>query len=363
MKKQYIVIAIIVIVVLAALVAMFLVKGEKSSDTSTVASSETLTVASSDGTMEIAIPKGALPEAVNPEDVAIVNISDESSVKSEGSEDELVMSAYALEPNGLIFNKPVAFSFTHTPEENDVFLPTALHISDKSFAFVNDTSVVYNEDETVTLSGTINHFSELLLIKPPYDIRFKGGGESYDVGETFTYGLNIFKDDIYLGSDDKIYAKYFFDILTRSNKNRDWYTEIAKITDEEWEIKAFKVQLENSNTITPSFVDMPGKVMKQFDKYPGEFELTCVKAGGNRVLLPDGIELTFIASSRNAISAISQYEISGSGGDKQYRLTADLFFYKGNTFFSVGCKDVPKRPKVTAPNTEFEIRLEGGIFE
>lgn len=143
MKKQYIIIGIVGVVLLVAGFMYFSFGG---------ASRGIQKVISNDGLAELTIPKNALPEGMSIKDISITNVSVDDS-----------MIAYELKPDGTAFSAPLTFKTTFKNKDNVIPVPFLIS-REKGIELVSDveTTLDLTKNEA-TISMPMAHFSGVVF--------------------------------------------------------------------------------------------------------------------------------------------------------------------------------------------------------
>lgn len=184
MNKK-IIVGAVVIIALSTLALLFL-KPSLNSGPSTVS------VASADGKFKLEIPLSALSENSLVPEISVARISTE-----DWRGDPVII--YKLSPDGLTFKEPVTFTATVEIEPGDV--PIGLHVDGTAgdiTAIENHQAVLDYAQGVATITGTINHFSSILLIKSGVFATIDRGSSSYTrVGENreISVSISAIKDD------------------------------------------------------------------------------------------------------------------------------------------------------------------------
>jgi len=202
------VIGLVILVIIIGGVFYFLPKDSNDDQTS-----QMVTVTSDDGTAEIEIPDGALPEGIDASDLSIKKVS---------TEDVLI---YELSPDGLLFNSDVTFRATIA--EAGRVVPILYHVSGEDgqdVELVSNTDVEINlETSITTVSAPISHFSKL---------RIHAGGLLSDrtfAATFFEFTAEPFAD-VFVG--ENVSGKFLFSKTgTQTNDGHNGYTWSTELVD------------------------------------------------------------------------------------------------------------------------------------
>ena len=130
-----------------------------------------------EGAVTLAIPRGALPPDLDPESIQIADITQTPAFFAVAGQAPDIVLGLDLQPSGLQFAVPVAVSAT-IPNTDDTQIFALLRSGDQ-FELVPDLSLDSNDAATVTVSGSIDHFSLYWLVTHPNLVT----AENQDVGE------------------------------------------------------------------------------------------------------------------------------------------------------------------------------------
>ncbi|MDX1607759.1 MAG: hypothetical protein R3251_00915 [Candidatus Spechtbacterales bacterium] len=166
-KKIFFVVSLVVIL---GIVGFFIFKN----------SNNPLMVRSDDGNATLEIPKSAMPENLDKDDISITL---NTEVLGDG-----IYSVYELMPEGLKFSEPVIFK-TSVPASDTI--PLLAHYSkENSLELIEDAQVSINEDETI-IEASINHFSTLVAHEGPFTLKHTPESVRRFVGNSFTASVDI----------------------------------------------------------------------------------------------------------------------------------------------------------------------------
>jgi hypothetical protein len=182
MKNKAIIILIIVVAgLLAALYLMgYLPFGNEPDELN-----NEFSIKSNDESAELFIPKGALPDNVDRNDISITKVSNSLT-------ENRTWVVYSLEPDGLVFAEEVLFNVT-LESVNDA-LPLVFISNDAGIELVNNTyTEVYSENHTQRVSIPLTHFSDI-WIGP----------------DTGTMSLKLSAPDVHLGEKVNTVASFTF---------------------------------------------------------------------------------------------------------------------------------------------------------
>ena len=149
---------------------------------------EAFTVQSSDGTVTLEVPPGALPDGV---DLGVLSVEalplDELFVDAPP---EIALATVRLEPSGITFNAPVT---VRTRIAGPLLPEFALLISDDGEVESVTLETVEEDDDGVIVVSEIGHFSDLLYMGGTDVIKFEFVPplENHAVGETLTLRARI----------------------------------------------------------------------------------------------------------------------------------------------------------------------------
>lgn len=119
--------------------------------------SDSNTVMSGDGEVNLVVAEEALPEGVSRKDINITKLSDDEMPFQSGG--EIKFEGYNLEPDGLTFNEPVNLEMTFENAEGR--LPFFFHVSGDEVKPVNDAEYEII-DGAVSVSIPVTHFSKIV---------------------------------------------------------------------------------------------------------------------------------------------------------------------------------------------------------
>ncbi|MEK7639350.1 MAG: hypothetical protein AAB388_04280 [Patescibacteria group bacterium] len=230
-----------------------------------------ISVVSSDGQATLILPPTALPEGVQPTDLAIIPVSASEVFGTDGDAAEGL--AYKLLPDGATFSEPVVVSIT-SGITGDV-LPTVLHTSGESVSFLTPQLVIIDPAQnTQTLAFEVSHFSKVGVDanRGLFHYRFTGGG-SAKVGETLPYKIEVWPDSY----------NHFYDTKGGYKWTRDTYSGEGfyyRFAPGGWyDIKDWSLN-DWRGILTPQKVDVTGRRnLKENDVYTYEMTLTCAAPG------------------------------------------------------------------------------------
>lgn len=155
--------------------------------TSSVAASETATasvITASDGNASLLVPSGALPAGVEPGDLKVERVPNDSAVRSEGGE---VLGTYELQPDGLELLEPVTLAVEIPVEDTPGYI-VAIHRSGDEAEFIEDLTIERApESETLTASMQIGHFSNVVVVQiaSPFEAELSVPSDEILFAETF----------------------------------------------------------------------------------------------------------------------------------------------------------------------------------
>jgi hypothetical protein len=200
MKNKAIIILIIVVAgFLAALYLMgYLPFGNQPEDLN----NEDFSIKSDDESAELFIPKGALPDNVDLNDISITKVSNSQTENG-------TWVVYELEPDGLVFTEEVLFNVTL--ESATDALRLVLISNDAGIELVNNTfTEVEMENQSQLVSVPLTHFSDLYVgyvnhairirldapkSRVAYDMFVEPIGDTVDTTASFTLEKRKILDD------------------------------------------------------------------------------------------------------------------------------------------------------------------------
>ncbi len=188
MKNKAIILIIVVAGFLAALYLMgYLPFGNEPEELN----NEDLSIKSNDESAELFIPKGALPDNVDHDDISVTRVS--NSLTENGT-----WVVYDLEPDGLVFTEEVLFNVTLDGVSNAFSL--VFISNDAGIELVNNTFTEIDlENNTRMVSVPLTHFSDI-WIGP----------------DTGTMSLKLSAPDVHLG--DKVITSASFTFIKNKLK-------------------------------------------------------------------------------------------------------------------------------------------------
>ena len=315
-----------------------------------------VTVTSLNGDFTISFSPDSLSDDTTVSDIVITDITTNIEGITGANGQNIVQQALSLEPSGTTFTKPVTFSWRYTPSADDVLLSAILHSGDFGTEYINDLVIVDNKDGSVSMSGEITHFSDLIRIDHPFQVFLRQADEMVP-GETKSLRIRIGKENrysaFYIREREHIYQTFDFNQAKQS-------------MDSTWTVKPFDVMLATGEDFTPTTQTVAGGTYTESDTIYSSLErnvpFTCTNEEGGRdtVRIPNGIKIELTFETENPVPQFEENLVEGS--TSQYLMEIDAKFNRGNTNFFLLCKEKPERVRVTAPKIEGKIRLEGGIF-
>ena len=239
---------------------------------------EPVNLVAGDGAASLAIPAGAIPRGVAPSTIRIERISDDDLVVQSDADPPIV--AYAFEPDGLIFLKPV--EITITLDMTDFTIPNIWMISGDDAEPLPSAEIVFRPDQgQVTIVAPITHFSSVyvddlhffkITISDPPDTH---------VGSSFNVTAEV--EAIY--SDGWNWRSSAKSVSFREDDRariEEW-TEYFYQTPGPWRLDGL---FRSSGSIVPSEVpDSPADAeVTDAASYEAEATFTCIApSGGNTV--------------------------------------------------------------------------------
>jgi hypothetical protein len=161
------------------------------STNATPAISPAAIVKSSDKTLTLNIPAGALPESVNASSIRITRLANKDPYIPTVN-DQAVLACYFMEPNGLQFNTPVSVNVTLPFTGSTTPMPL-LFSEIYGVSLLDEVKVIPTKSSgAVTILGKINHFSDLIISKKgPFTLSLSIpssilAGHSFDVNAIIT---------------------------------------------------------------------------------------------------------------------------------------------------------------------------------
>ncbi|HLG24261.1 MAG TPA: hypothetical protein VI564_05020 [Candidatus Nanoarchaeia archaeon] len=294
------------------------------------------TFSSPDGKLKINFGDSGIPEGVSAKDVSAADISSDVAASTPEELKNLVKGAYRLEPEGAKFKEPVEVVIEYKMEQEDS-LPLIYHLSDGSFEIVDyETSEI--KDGNVEIKAHVTHFSELILVSPPFILSFDGLG-IYAIGESFPFSVNIRK-----GDGDK-YERIGSTIGIRNKEEHPWIYIYGFLANSKWEVK--DINLKTTDSISPQSATIKGASVKNWF-FEGKTTYRCESEFGSFVKIPDGITVSFVLDRSFVEEEEPMLAAYKTDEPKKYRITAKLPF---NLYsLRINCK-LPegKFEKVDAP--------------
>ncbi|MEK7519802.1 MAG: hypothetical protein AAB581_00965 [Patescibacteria group bacterium] len=275
--SKYILIAGLVLLVLAGVYFAF--PGDDA---------DAFVVRSGDGTVELRIPKDAVLEGGTLADITMTAIASSDSARM-----------YRLEPDGLIFSKPVTASITLPYDKNKAYTPAFLTFSGEE----RKTEILdikdFQLDEargTFTVSGALSHFSDLLFTdRYIFDAQYfpKNNitatvGQSFDITHVVTPGkfeqLSKIVKDLDTGE-----ARYQVTTRDRENEYRPEERNYTIVATEVRNGTQWKLKGDGSNTLNTYGVVEPNRVVLAAElgatqEYRVTTRFTCVKSGRDTII-------------------------------------------------------------------------------
>ncbi len=196
MNKKYLITAGIILVIFV-IAYVLRPAAEKSSD---------VRIISNDGKMELVIPIDAIPADVDSKNIKISALSyDDAPFTLEDKKD--FITAYTMEPDGLIFKKSITFKTEIKLGEKNI-LPEVAHIQKSRNIAETPKNVSFTIDQeknTAIAQGQFSHFSTMVFFNSRGGM-YLNEGRSVQVGETFTVDGNVWytggKWRMYFEEDD-----------------------------------------------------------------------------------------------------------------------------------------------------------------
>lgn len=156
-------------------------------------------ISSKDGALELAIPKGALPDGVKPKQIKIEPTTNLPFDLGEGT------VGYQITPDGTKLSKPAEVNLVFKKTDD---IPIVYHISrDSATHLANQKITVNMERGETTLTGMIDSFSIIIAGKGLYELKIddptdKTVGESFDAIASLRNRKSSYEANI----DNKKYA-------------------------------------------------------------------------------------------------------------------------------------------------------------
>lgn len=154
-------------------------------------------VQSSDGSVTLEVPAGALPDGVAIEDLAVEIVALDELF--DGDVPDNVSGAVRLEPSGTVFSEPVTL---RTQIDGEQAPGLALLYSDDGTVEVLEHETVAEGDDGFVVTSLVEHFSDVIYVGVRNPIEFKFDPEivNHAIGETFVVRARIsrldFEDEI-----------------------------------------------------------------------------------------------------------------------------------------------------------------------
>ena len=255
---------------------------------------EPVNLVAGDGAASLAIPAGAIPGGVDQSTIRIERISDDDLVVQSDADPSIV--AYALEPDGLEFLKPVELSITL--DSAGFAIPNIWMISGEDSEPLPSAEIVFLPDQgQLMVVAPITHFSSIyvdelhffkITISDPPDVHV---GSSFDV----TAEVEAIYSDSWNRQSTAKSVSFSEDDGARS----ETWTEYFYQTPGPWRLDGL---FRSSGSIVPSEVpDSPADAeVTDAASYEAEATFTCVApSGGNTVEYSVDLTYTVRTSSTN----------------------------------------------------------------
>ena len=234
-------------------------------------------VRSSDGAMELRIPKDAVLEDGTLADITMTAIAPVDVIKESNQPIDLV-KVYRLEPDGLTFSKPATISVTFPYDPNRAYSPVFIARSDKEEKIENLTITDFQlneEKKTIVVSGELSHFSDFLAKADAmiFEARNIPDGEiTVAVGQSF--------DHTYLLTPGGKWE--FWGRWTGSDPNIGRHTKVEIANGTRWVVNPdFRSphRIRTFERIEPQEIILEKVDLAATEEYRVTNRFTCVKAG------------------------------------------------------------------------------------
>ncbi len=299
-------------------------------------------ISSPDGNLTLGISTEAMPEGLSKSDVVIEDFTEE--VRSgENTLGEAVVAAYLLSPGGTKFNAPIDFSFKYKADPEEVALPMIMHVSEESAEFMEPE--ITAENNIITYSDQIDHFSAIIVVTPPFEYSFIGAGRDYTVGDRFNFTVEVqkrYQGITYVNLKEKPHHYSSYEVGPVSEKHQ-------------WEVKPIK--LTTLGDVQPSSTTLPGEKKDYWGKYSKTVLYTCAKEGWDQIRFPELITVKFVFDNSSDVPLLADKKIAGEG--HKYELEGKLGINPSNTNLPVRCKKADPNAMVRIGPPYLIVDLQG----
>ncbi len=270
-----------------------------------------------DSVVTLDVPAGSLPAGFKTDALKVTEVGkDEAPLKAD---DGSKIYAYKLEPEGLVFKKPVTVSLALVGANNTA--PLVFSVSPEyGVELLDKTSVVVDQKEKKTVvSADVKHFSQIVVsrdgifeIERPDTIR-------QAVGQTFSVPVQIRKAD---------------NIPVLRSSAGTTYETTFETTLKSW---ALAGTYDTSQVLTPTHVaDKPADMPIEGYAYTATADFTCERVGGSIIYYYADLVYVLDTVVRNSLGEIDS-------GETRHDLTGR------NAFTAViGVQCVANLPRPTA---------------
>lgn len=276
MKKQYLVIGVIVV---AAFIAVLFLRGSFIDRT---------TVVSGDGSVLLVVPDNVLPEGIEGSTLTIDVL--EVEIAPLDQNDFVTRKEIVLGPSGTTFSEPVEIAITTEYVPNSS--PVIFHIfDDKTFKILE--SIVEEIDEeknTVTYSTEITHFSRIdFFLYRTFVVIMDHPGDQF-VGDSFEVTASIRKHN-----------------LVRESTDSEGYRSIISVIDDS--ITIVDGTFVAFGPITPDRIGgNPSRAEMNIDDYRVNQTLTCTGAGKVSLIYNVNLFWEILIDTQNIVWGILDVE-------------------------------------------------------
>ena len=248
-------------------------------------------IRSSDGIAELSLSKKALPDGVSLSEVAITKEEIENFFDASEGNPKKTVTAYKLSPDGLELKEPATITIT-APRSQDakgVFsVPLLLHKSKSGIEVIQETTVDMQSQDTMSISGRIQHFSWVLHSYeryPIFYIELKPYTVNLPIGESALVKISI-TQKVRTHPRETEGAN-----LVNVAPNTTWR---VNMDGEEHTVRAVGSQFE------PNRIVLPPREMRQSELvYSAEKRLTCKKKGQTTLIGWGGFTIEYSAEMRD----------------------------------------------------------------
>lgn len=142
-----------------------------------------------DGRAQLAIPDGALPAGVRPDDIRITSVTFDAAARGAGGSPPLAV--YRLEPDGLRLNAPVTLTINVPDPGPGSAVPLVVNVGRDGAELARNISATTDPATgMLSVSGEFTHFSTAVVLRGLFSMAIDDPGDRV-VGETFRIGATV----------------------------------------------------------------------------------------------------------------------------------------------------------------------------